>query len=103
MARCKFIENHILREVVFSIEVVNMPTNVIVFVANKDSFKSLWTTFFMKLQRDGNKTLTPPYTQMGEIRFGFVHNLIWSGVCWQYRCGNSVVKIIYHQGHITPE
>jgi len=82
MTGSNFIEYHMLRKMIFSIHIVNMPTKIVFFITNEDGLKTLRTTVCMKFWRYSHKALAPPYMQMGEIRFGFIHDLIWSGICW---------------------
>ena len=83
MTRDKLVKYHILREVIFAIEILNMPSNTIFFIINKDSFEVLRTTLCVAFGRYSNKALAPPYMQMGEIRLGLVHDLKRSGGCWE--------------------
>jgi hypothetical protein len=69
LARDQFVKNNISREMICSLQIMNMPANAIFLISNKNSFIVSRTTFCIKFRENHNKALAPPYMEVSKIRF----------------------------------
>jgi hypothetical protein len=67
-----------------ALKIANTPTQTVFLIAHKNSFETARTTFSSYLRSNGDKALTPPYTEMREVRLRAMKTLIRCDIGRQY-------------------